>query len=164
MTLTADHSFPRTATIGVPYKLNGNRMLMRGLLRGGAITAAFIAIMVWFAPGATWESDVMLFKLGLSIASVFVSAAFWQASLPQMSPVVEIDTDNTELRLVRNDDLSHGRIIERCSFDALERVELNGYQIAFWAPNGRLLAEITLSNAIAHSKLMVALRHAGKLA
>lgn len=164
MTPTADHSFPRTATIGVPYKLDGNRMLMRGLLRGGAITAAFIAILVWLAPGASWESDIMLFKLGLSIAAMFVSVAFWQASLPQLSPFVEIDTDKTELRLVRNDEYNQGRVIERCSFDALDRVEVNGYQIAFWAPNGRLLAEITLSNVTAHAKLMVALRHADKLA
>lgn len=164
MTFTAENAFSDNTMVGVPYMLDGNRMLMRMVSRGAAVTAAFIAVMVWLAPGATWESDVMLLKLGLSIAAVFASVAFWQGSLPPLPPTVEIDTDICELRLVRSEPDTGKRVIERCSFGSLQTVELHGRHIAFWAPGGRLLAEITLSNASAHAKLLAALRATGKLA
>lgn len=164
MTLTADHAFESGATIGIPYKRDGNRMVLRMLARGAAITAAFIAVLVWLAPGATWESDVMLFKLGVSIGAVFASIGLWQSSLPPLPPSVEIDTASAELRLIRTDVHKQRRVIERCGFDELQLVELNGRHIAFWAPGGRLLAEITLSNATAHATLLATLRDAGKLA
>lgn len=164
MTLTADHAFESGAAIGIPYKLDGNRTMLRLLARAAAMTAAFVAVFVWLAPGATWEAEVMLFKLGASIFAAFTSVALWQASLPPLPPSVEIDTANTELRLVRTDGYRPREVVERCQFDDLQMVELHGRHIAFWAPGGRLLAEITLSNATAHATLLAALRQAGKLA
>ena len=163
MTITSENALSQSAMIGVPYMLDGSRMLMRMLSRGAAMTAAFMAVLVWLAPGASWESDVMLFKLGLSIAAIFASVAFWQGSLPPLPPSVEIDAENAELRLVRQDQHRDKCVIERCSFAGLQTVELNGRRIAFWAPGGRLLAEITLSNAYAHAQLLAALRAEGKL-
>jgi len=171
MTLTADHAFESGAAIGIPYKLDGNRSVLRLLARVAAMTAAFVAVFVWLAPGATWEADVatweadvMLFKLGVSIFAGYSAMALWQASLPPLPPSVEIDTANSELRLVRADSYGPRDVVERCRFDDLQMVELRGRHIAFWAPGGRLLAEITLSNATAHATLLAALRQAGKLA
>jgi len=89
MTLTADHAFESGAAIGIPYKLDGNRSVLRLLARVAAMTAAFVAVFVWLAPGATWEADVMLFKLGVSIFAGYSAMALWQASLPPLPPSMD---------------------------------------------------------------------------
>lgn len=163
MTLTADYAFSNAPSIGVPYKLDGTRTLLRMLARGAAVTAAFVGVMVWLIPGGSLESDVMLFKMGVTIGAIYAALAFWQASLPPLPPSVEIDTAKGELRLVRSDVQNQRRVIEQCTFADLQKAEISGRHIAFWAAEGRLLAEITLSNATAHATLLAALRQAGKL-
>ncbi|MEQ6204300.1 hypothetical protein ABMC88_14765 [Sulfitobacter sp. HNIBRBA2951] len=163
MILTADYAFRNAPSIGVPYKLDGTRTLLRMLARGGAVTAAFVGVMIWLIPGGSMESDVMLFKMGVTIGTVYAALAFWQASLPPSPPSVEIDTAKGELRLVRSEGNNQRRVIERCAFEDLQTAEISGRHIAFWAAEGRLLAEITLSNATAHATLLAVLRQAGKL-
>ena len=165
MTLIADHAYAIAPATGISHLLDGSRMLMRTGARLAAITAGFVAVLVWLAPGGdVWESDVMLFKLALSILCAFGAVALWQASLPPLSPVVEVDVARGEVRLLRKGPGAQKRVIERCAFADLHMAELSGRHIAFWGPNGRLIAEIALSNALAHAALIGTLRAAGKLA
>lgn len=164
MTLAADHSFDMPPIKGITYVLNGSRFLARFACKMGAATLALVAVFVWLAPGASWESDVMLFKMALSIMAAFCSFALWQNSQPVKAPSVEVDMAQLELRLIREYDGAPRHIIERCAFADLHSVELRGRHITFWAKGERLLAQISLSNANAHATLVTSLRAMGKLA
>lgn len=164
MTYALDYSEVLRPTIGVPSKVDGGRMLLRAGARMGAVVCVLVAAMVWVAPGASWESDVMLFKLLLFVVSLMASLGLWQAGMQPVPPTVEVDVANREVRLIRSCAPVQKRVIERCTFSNLEAVDLEGRCITFWAKGGRLLAQITLSNATAHASLLAALRGAGKLA
>lgn len=163
MTVISDYAFERAPATGIVHVLDATRMLLRMALRFAALSSILVAVFIWLAPGASWENDVMLFKLALSVASIFVAIACWQAAAPPLPPTVEVDVSRGELRLVREGAPADQRLVKRCAFVDLQVVELKGRHIAFWEKGGHLLAEITLSNATAHAVLLHALRQAGKL-
>jgi len=163
MTVITDYAFERMPVTGVVHVLDASRMLLRMALRFATLCSVLVAVFIWLAPGATWESEVMLFKLALSVASGLVAVACWQAAAPPLPPTVEVDVAAGEVRLVREGAPAATRLVKRCAFADLQVVELKGRNIAFWEKGGHLLAEITLSNATAHVVLLRALRTAGKL-
>lgn len=163
MTHTADQRFEPTTAISIAHTLNGSRLVMRIAQRMGAATMALVALLVWLAPGAGWESDVMLFKLLLSIMSGLLAVGLWQVSLPPLPPTVIVDVAASELRLIREGAPAESRVLERCAFGDLHFVEMSGPHFTFWGQGNRLLADITLSNAAVHASLLGALRSAGKL-
>ncbi len=164
MTVSADYAAEVAALRGITHVLNGSRFLIRTALKLGAASLALVALFVWLAPGASWESDLMLFKLALSIAAVFGAVAMWHGSRPVGAPTVEIDVANMELLLIREAPSEPHRIIERCAFVDLHAVDVYGHRVTFWGKGDRLLAEISLSNPTAHNALLGALRGLGKLA
>lgn len=164
MTMTADHYFDVKPALGIVHMLDGGRFVMRLAMRLGAVSFAMVVLLVWIAPGATWDADVLLFKLALSVVSSLIAAALWKGSKPQGKPSVEVDIANMEVRVMRQRGNAPARIIERCSFAELEAVDLNGRHIILWSKGKRLLADITLSNATAHASLLASLRSVGKLA
>ncbi|KIN72083.1 hypothetical protein [Sulfitobacter guttiformis] len=164
MTMTADHSLePHTPSSAITYMLNGSRLVMRMVCKVGAVSFGLVALLVWFAPGASWESDVMLFKLGLCFMAVFICAALWQQSAPPIPPSVEVDIANLEVRVVRTDSTRPRLVIERCAFSDLEKVDVRGRNIVFWSKGNRLMADFTLTHAATHANLLSTLRSAGKL-
>lgn len=164
MTLTADHNFSVKPALGVVHMLGGGRLMMRLAMRIGAVAFGLVVLLIWIAPGAVWDNDVLLFKLALSVMACFGAVALWQRSLPPVRPSVEVDIANMEVRVMRRDRGAQPRVIEKCFFADLESVDLEGRHIILWSKGKRLLADITLSNATAHASLLAALRHAGKLA
>jgi len=164
MTAVADYFSESAPLSGAVRSLGGGRLMLRLVLRIGACAFSLVALLIWVTPSAGTGGNIMLFKLLVSSLSVLVSMACWQAALPPLPPVVEIDVAGSELRLIREGAPASQRIIERCSFAELEDVELNGRSFTFWAKGGRLLAEISLSNATAHATLLHKLRVAGKIA
>ena len=164
MTATADYLGQTTSLNGIVHTLDSGRVLMRTVMRIGACVFLFLAFLIWLTPVGAADSQMMLVKLAVSSLSVLASAGCWHASLPAMPPSVEIDIAEREVRLVRDGARESQRIIERCCFDQLHEVELNDRVFMFWAKGGRLLAEVTLSNATAHAVLLHALRSAGKIA
>ena len=138
--------------------------MMRLAMRIGAVTFAIVVLLVWFAPGATWDNEIILFKLALSVISGLTAVAMWKRSLPTVRPTVEVDIAKMEVRVMRREGDALPRVIESCRFADLETVDLQGRHIVLWAKGKRLLADITLSNATAHASLLAALRDQGKLA
>ncbi len=163
MTDTADLKFRPPVTMNVAHTLNGSRLVLRIALRMGAVTMALVSLLIWVAPGAGWENEIMMFKLTLSIMSGLFAIGFWQASLPPLPPTVIVDVAAAELRLIREGVPAEFRVLERCAFQDLHLVEMSGSHFTFWGPGNRLLADITLSNAAIHASLSDALRSAGKL-
>ncbi|MEH6647943.1 hypothetical protein [Sulfitobacter sp.] len=163
MTAVADHFSESAPMNGAVRSLGGGRLVLRLVMRIGACASLFVALLIWVTPSAGTGNNMMLFKLLVSSLSVLVSIACWQAALPPPPPSVEIDVVGGELCLIRESAPASQRIIERCSFAELEDVELKGRSFTFCAKGGRLLAEISLSNATAHATLLHKLRVAGKI-
>lgn len=162
MTVSSDY-LAESPMRGIVRTLDGGRLMLRLLLQIGACVFTFVALMIWITPAASAGNEVMLYKLGISSMSVLAALGCWQGSLPPVPPTVEIDVAARELRLVREGAPAGARLIERCSFAQLADVELIGGAFIFWGKEGRLLAEVSLSNATAHATLLHALRVAGKL-
>lgn len=164
MTTTADHRYDEKPVLGIVHTLDGSRLALRIGMRLGAVSFAMVVLLIWIAPGATWDNDVILFKLGLSVVSGLMSAGMWQYSLPPVRPTVEVDIANMEVRVIRRQGEAAAKVIERCAFGDLDAVDLYGRHIVLWGKGKHLLADITLSDARAHSSLLGALRSVGKLA
>ena len=159
MTMTSDFHTPQGAVTCKSPKRGGSRTAVRVAQRVAASALGISAFAVWMAPGGLAEADMMLFKLLTCLVAVLLGAGLWQASGAQAQPTVKIDVAAEEIRLIHNG----AGLIERTKFADLGRAEQNGRHIAFWDNDGRLLAEIALSNATAHATLLAALRRAGKL-
>ncbi len=142
--------------------LDGQRMLLRVIqaLFGAALLIA--ALGLWLAPGASWETDLVLVKL---VASLFAGAAgigLLQNAARPTAPKVEIDTIQHEVRLVR----TRGKdrfVLDRCKFKDLTLVENSGTHVQLWGKNNTLIAEVAASDRVSHRSLVTALRVAGKL-
>lgn len=163
MTATADY-MDRQGTVTEPVaSTSGGRLILRFLQRivGFALTLAALAL--WLAPGTSWESDVMLFKLILSITSVAAGLGLMHASAQPLAPEVEIDLIRREIRVVRRDRGAGASILEQCSFADLGKVERDGPFIRLWDARHNLIAEVTLTDAQVQRNLLAGLRDAGKL-
>ena len=163
MTVTADQQFNAAPAKGIPYVLNGSRFAMRFAFKMGTLTFGLVAVLVWLAPGASWESDIMLFKMAITIVATFCAALMWQSSLPVDAPGVEVDVATGEVRVVRENVTGPERVIERCAFADLHAVDVRGKHITFWGQRERFLAEISLTDAGARKALLAALKSLGKI-
>jgi hypothetical protein len=162
MTSAADPSAFNSIAPQGTRMLDGSRMMMRGFQ--GIIGAALIltALGLWFAPGASWESDLMLIKLLVSAVAGMVGIAFLQGFARPNLPRVEIDTIRHEIRLVRTTGKDRW-VLDRCKFVDLSRVVNSGTHIQLWGKNDALLAEVAASDRVSHRSLVTALKVAGKL-
>ncbi len=163
MTLTAEYDLGRKPSIERANKLDGCRFIVRFALRILAAAVVLSGLCLWILPGSSWNNEVLLFKLTLSVMAFLGGVGLWQLGMDPVPPVVELDIEGGVMRLVRESGPVRRTLIEQCAFDDLGGAEHNGRQITFWAKDARMLAEITLSNANAHATVIAALGRAGKL-
>lgn len=164
MTATATDPRPKVTATETARLADGGRMILRGVQRllGASLTIA--ALGLWLAPGSSWESDVMLFKLILSITAILAGIGFMGASIRPPAPEIEIDTVRREVRVVRRMIGASPVILQSCKFDKLSRAEQAGPIVRLWDKGGKFLAEITLTDNKVLSSLVSGLRDEGKLA
>ncbi|NNK15694.1 MAG: hypothetical protein HKP51_02180 [Sulfitobacter sp.] len=143
---------------------DGGRMIIRGVQRLMGVSLALAAIGLWFAPGSSWDSDVMLFKLILSLTAVFACFGLITISQRPAPPEVEIDTIRREVRLVRRARGAAPVILQQCGFDKLSYAEKVGSIVRLWDKSGVFLAEVSLTDPKALASLVAGLRDEGKLA
>jgi hypothetical protein len=80
MTTTSDFIYSDAANGEGMHLVDGGRMIMRGIKRLIGVALVMAAVGLWAAPGASWESDVMLFKLGLSVSAALAGLCMMKAS------------------------------------------------------------------------------------
>jgi hypothetical protein len=166
MTATADivHADPIAPTVAPVRIADGARMLVRAAQRLSGVALVLAALGLWLAPGSSFESDIMLFKLILSITAVLAGIALMQSSATPNTPEVEIDLIRREVRLVRFIKEGANDVLQRCAFADLARAERDGMHVRLWGQNDALLAEVSLSDRTEMTSLVSGLRAAGKLA
>ncbi|KIN60732.1 hypothetical protein Z945_1711 [Sulfitobacter noctilucae] len=163
MTATSDF-MTNPALTALPIRMaDGGRMIIRGSQRLLGAALILSAFGLWLAPGAAWESDVMLFKLILSVTAVIAGVAMMQTSATPPPPEIEIDTIRREVRLVRYVRGQSPVVLQSSGFATLAQVEHDGTNIRLWDAAGVFLAEVNLSDRAARNSLLAGLRDAGKL-
>lgn len=164
MTTTADTIAPEAITFEPVRMTDGCRMVMRAVQRlfGAALTLA--AIGIWIGPGSSWEADLMLFKLVLSLTALIAGFGLMQSSAGPAKPEVEIDTIRREVRLVRPVAGGTTQVVDRCAFVDLAGAELKGNHVRLFGKDRSLLAEVTLTSRATLNSLVSGLRDTGKLA
>ena len=140
------------------------RVLVQTVLRGIGGVMVLAALGLWFAPGASWESEVILFKLILSVASGVTGLGMIQSSMGPRDAMVEIDPTRAEIRLLCSDCSETPGEPATYSFKDLGHARLDGTRVSFWSKSDLLLAEVTMSNRRALANVVGALKDAGKLA
>lgn len=164
MTVTADFAAEMGALRRTVRTVDGGRLIMRVLLRLTGVALVLACLGLWLAPGASWESDIMLFKLILSVMTGLTGICLLQTSVAPKQPEIEIDTKIGELRLIRPSRAGRGEVLHSCSFADLELAELRGQHLRLWEKGSRLIAEIAITNGRAENEMLAGLRAAGKLA
>lgn len=143
--------------------VDGGRLIMRGLQRMLGVALTLAAVGIWIAPGASWESDIMLFKLVLSLTALLAGLGIMQTSRKAAKPEVEIDTIRREVRVVRMGASGAPILLQRCPFGDLSRAEQDGNHVRMFGPDKNLLAEVTLTSRATLVSLITGLHNAGKL-
>lgn len=144
--------------------IEGGHMIVRGAQSLLGTGLALAAVGLWFAPGANTESDIVLFKLVLSISAGLAGMGLLHASATPRSPEIEIDTIRRQVRVVRRQPGGVPKVLQSCSFAQLGAAEYEGSMVRLWDQAGVLLAEVNLSDRNALSSLVAGLRDEGKLA
>ena len=119
MMTTAEFMDTDAAALQPARVVDGGRMVLRGAQRLVGASLALAAVGLWLAPGSSWESDVMLFKLILSIIALLAGFGLMQSSATPAAPEVEIDTIRREVRLLRPAPDGSATVLKRCTFGNL---------------------------------------------
>ncbi|WP_281992282.1 hypothetical protein [Sulfitobacter geojensis] len=164
MTASAEFMNTRPDAIEPVRMAGGGRMIVRGAQRLLGVSMTLAALGLWLAPGASWESDVMLFKLILSLTAVIAGLGLMGASTAPRAPEIQIDTIRREVRLVRRQRGGADQVLQSCGFAKLSRAEQDGNSVFLWDQAGLFLAEVSLTDRKALSSLVAGLRDVGKLA
>lgn len=164
MTSSAEITVPEAA-LHEPVRMSDGRwMVIRAAQRLFGVGLTLAAIGIWIGPGASWESDLMLFKLILSLTALIAGIGLMQSSAGPAKPQVEIDTIRREVRLVRPVAGGTAQVLQRCAFGDLAGAELKGNHVRLFGTDRSLLAEVTLTSRTVLKSLVSGLRDAGKLA
>ncbi len=163
MTATSDFMNADALALEPVRVADGGRMIMRAGFRLVGVALLLASMGLWLAPGANWESDVMLLKLLLTSVAVIAGLGCMQASANPTAPEVEIDTIRREVRLLRKADDGSAAVLQHCSFADLTRAEVRGSHVRLFGADSNLLAELSLYDRKALRRLMAGLEDAGKL-
>jgi hypothetical protein len=163
MTSTADFMDATALAVEPARMADGGRMIVRGAQRLVGVSLTIAALGLWLAPGSSWESDVMLFKLILSITAVIAGLGLVSASSTPRAPEVEIDTIRREVRLVRRQRGVAPVVLQSCAFSKLARAEHEGTNVRLWDESGAFLAEVSLTDRAALTSLVAGLSDEAKL-
>ena len=163
--MTASAQIPEKNSRGVePLRLvDGGRMVVAGAQRLIGAALALAAVGLWFAPGASSDSDLVLFKLILCLAAAFAAFGLLHASARPRAPEVEIDTIRREVRVVRHRPGAGSHVLQTCSFAELSAAEFDGSLVRLWDDHKVLLAEVSLKDERSLRSLVAGLQDEGKL-
>lgn len=145
-----------------PRTVDGSRWLKRSAQRLGGAALMTAAAGLWVQPGASWDADVMLIKLGLSLTLGLAGLAVLQAGRAVPPVEVEIDTIRREVRLMRGKGRAR-QLVTRTALAELGPAEVQGNMVRLWSGDGALIAEVALTDPAIRRSLTGALRDADKL-
>ncbi|WP_299627232.1 hypothetical protein [uncultured Tateyamaria sp.] len=145
-----------------PQMVDGRRWVMRSAQTLGGTTLVLAALGLWVLPGASWDADLLLIKLGLSLFLGFAGIAIMQMGRARPLVQVEIDTTRREVRLVR----LAGRVkelVDRTAMSDLGGAAVQGGVVSLFDAHGDLIADVALTDPQTRKSVLGALRDAGKL-
>jgi len=143
--------------------VDGSRAVLRSGQRVLGVALVLAATGLWLTPGSNFGSDVMLFKVGLSVLSLMLGASLMLSGQKPALPDIQIDTLRRELRLVRPRSVGAKRVLHRCSFCDLGRVERIGRNFHFWDGRGNFIVDVHIAERRVVDNLTFSLRDSGQV-
>ena len=143
--------------------VDGSRAVLRSGQRVLGVALVLAATGLWLTPGSNFGSDVMLFKEGLSVLSLMLGASLMLSGQKPALPDIQIDTLRRELRLVRPRAVGAKRVLHRCSFCDLGRVERIGRNFHFWDERGNFIVDVHIAERRVVDNLTFSLRDSGQV-
>jgi len=143
--------------------LRGARAIGRLAMTVLGVSLLIAAVMLWVAPGASFDADLAVMK---AVLTAVMAAAGWAAisagRTRAVQQEVEVDLVRREVRLVVRH--SGGDEVQRtCAFADLGAAEAAHGVIGLWDADGVHLADVALRDKVTARLLTSALRDAGKL-
>lgn len=145
-----------------PRTINGQRWMARVGQRLAGAALVLAAFGMWIAPGASFDGDIALFKLGVSLVLGFAGLAISNAGRSVPAIEVEIDTVRREVRLMRGKGRAR-TLVSRTYIRDLGPAEVHGTMARLWGADGALIAEVAMSDPSLRRSLTNVLRDEGKL-
>lgn len=162
MTTQTAFTAEKAATVEPTRMVDGARTVLRGVYRLLGVSLMLAAVLLWLAPGSSWGSDILLFKLILTLTAIMAGIGLLAASARPDAPEIEIDVAHREVRLVRRSRGYAPVVLKACRFSALSRAERAGAIVRLWDRDGVFLAEVSLTDPNVLGQLVHGLQDEGK--
>ncbi|NRB02194.1 MAG: hypothetical protein HRU30_02920 [Rhodobacteraceae bacterium] len=125
----------------ITREVDGGVLLIRNAQRISGAALIFASVGLWLFPGTSWEPDLALMKLLVSLALGFAGIAFLQEGRTSTVPEIELDLTREEVRVIRRAGRD-ARMVVCYAFSELGPVEDHGETIRLCDPDGALLVDM----------------------
>jgi hypothetical protein len=124
-------------------RFDGGTTVLRNALR--VLGAAFVlaSLAMWLAPGATWDSELMLMKLGASLICALCGLALMQMIPAPEKGEIQFDAKRREVRII---DGASAKTVLRRSYDSLGGAKVTRDVVTLWDTDGSELASFPIAN------------------
>ncbi|MEX0340717.1 MAG: hypothetical protein AB3N11_16960 [Arenibacterium sp.] len=111
------------------------------------------ASMMWLLPGADLGSDMMLFKLGISVFFLFCGLALLMRNHADNQPDAYFDPIRNEVRVLQKNDRGRPQTILRRSYESLGSVDFSKDSVTLYDVDGSRLMKLVIGNSDARQSL-----------
>lgn len=139
---------------------DGMPSVIRVVQRFGGVAMSVAGLALLVLPFGASSTTEILCKIMVALVFGFAGAALWQAGSPVEAPEIEVDMVRREIRLMRWRGQT-AQLVRRSHFGELARAEIDGRSVRLWTAEGNLLADLTLPESAALTRLRSALADEG---
>lgn len=143
--MTQSHGAPR---IGGGF--DGGTTIFRTALRLFGASFVIAAFAMWVAPGAMWQTDLLLMKLAVSVVCALIGLALIQMAPAPEKSEIQFDPIRREVRIV--DGISDNPVLRR-SYDSLGGAKVSNNVVTLWDADGSELASFPISDDVTRRAL-----------
>jgi hypothetical protein len=108
---------------------------------------------MWLLPGEDLGSEVMLFKLGISVFFLFCGLALLMRNHADNQPDAYFDPIRNEVRVLQKNDRGRPQTILRRSYDSLGSVDFSRDSVSIYDVDGSRLMRLVIGNVDARHAL-----------
>ncbi len=153
MTATSDYMMPKAASardlessLPVMLGFEGNRAFIRTIFRVVGTALILTAPAIWVLPGAVFEADVQLMKLGVSVFFLLCGLALLMRNHIDTQPEAYFDPIRRELRVLQKNDRGRPQTVLRRSYDSLGGARITSKVIELWDVDGSVLMRLPIED------------------
>lgn len=102
---------------------------------------------LWVLPGVTSASELVMFKLGVSVFFFFCGLALLMRNHEDNQPDAYFDPIRREVRVLQMNDRGRPQAVLRCSYDSLGRADFSKKSVELFDTDGCLIMRLMIDDA-----------------